>query len=536
MSIGSLSSRSQPTRAWGSVYEHFFGAATWPQVAGRLAVDSFHANVSALAAAVISLFYVGEITTASRFGEICSAVVTEYRSAAPLFTALVLGLFCLVRMYRPLPAGRWQRRVAYIAAACGAGILAHIGSTALFHGDLTRSHILPAWGMMFAFAVATRLSRNFFALRFQVTPRSKSMQSRVEHVLVVGGSGYIGSVLTRLLLKSGYQVRVLDLHMFGTEALDEISEHPALEIMEGDFRNVEDVVRALRGMDAVIHLAAIVGDPACAVDAETTIAVNYEAAKMMATLSRANGISRFLFASTCSVYGATDDVIDEQSELNPVSLYATTKIDAERALLDAADDVFQPTILRLATAYGWSHRPRFDLVANLMSAKAVTDREITVFNGEQWRPFVNTRDIARAFLTALEAPLGKVGAEIFNVGDNSQNYTISQLGQIVGACVPGTVVLEKRNNEDPRNYRVRFDKIQKTLGFKAAVSLEDGIREIVEAVQSGKVEDWKDPIYSNVKKMHDSVLPILKFQPAERARRSQERELQATRQFLRRAA
>jgi nucleoside-diphosphate-sugar epimerase len=269
------------------------------------------------------------------------------------------------------------------------------------------------------------------------------------------------------------------------------------------------------------------------VDEETTIAVNYEAAKMMARLSRAQGISRFVFASTCSVYGATDEIIDEQSELNPVSLYATTKIDAERALLEAVDEIFQPTILRLATAYGWSRRPRFDLVANLLSAKAVTDREISVFNGEQWRPFVNTRDIGRAIVAVLEAPLSKVGGEIFNVGDNSQNYTISELGQIVAAAVPGTKVHEVRNNEDQRNYRVKFDKIQNALDFRATVSLAEGIHEIVHAVRSDRAIDWRDPKYSNLKQMQSTVLKVLKFDLDDQ---ESDLELQATRAFLRKAA
>jgi len=339
-------------------------------------------------------------------------------------------------------------------------------------------------------------------------------------------------VLTRQLLDAGYRVRVLDLLLFGTDSLAEIASHPRLQIVKGDFRNVEDVVRSLRGMDAVVHLAAIVGDPACSVHEQTTIDVNYGAAKMIAQLSRAQGISRFIFASTCSVYGASDVVTDETSGLNPVSLYATTKIDAEKALLETADHVFQPTILRIATAYGWSHRPRFDLVANLLSAKAVADGEITIFNGEQWRPFVNTQDISRSMVMALEAPLEKVGAEVFNVGDESQNFTLGQLGQIVAEAVPGTVVQDVRNDEDPRNYCVNFDKIRDMLGFKASVTLQEGIQEIVEAARKGEVADWRDPIYSNVRHIEASGLKILTFGDEQ----PDIDELQATRRFLSKAA
>ena len=206
-----------------------------------------------------------------------------------------------------------------------------------------------------------------------------------------------------------------------------------------------------------------------------------------------------MFASTCSVYGDSEEIMSEDSPLNPVSLYATTKIDAERALLDAADAGFQPTILRFATAYGWSHRPRFDLVANLFSAQAVTDKKIRVFNGEQWRPFVHTRDIARACVLTLEAPLAKVGGQIFNVGDESQNYTLTQLGQIVAQACPGIEVEAVRNNDDMRNYRVNFAKIHRALGFRASIDLVDGVQEMVDAVVGGHVPNWRDPIYSNSK-------------------------------------
>jgi nucleoside-diphosphate-sugar epimerase len=328
---------------------------------------------------------------------------------------------------------------------------------------------------------------------------------------------------------------VLDLQLFGLDPLNEIMNHKRLEVINGDFRNVEHVVRALRGMDAVVHLAAIVGDPACAIDEETTIAVNYQAAKMMAQMARANGISRFVFASTCSVYGAADasGIINELGALNPVSLYATTKIDAEQALLEAADDVFQPTMLRFGTAYGLSHRPRFDLVANLFSAQAVTEKKISVFNGHYSRPFVHVRDMARACQAVLEAPLHVVGNEVFNVGDETQNYTISELGQMIAELMPGTEVSESRDDSDPRSYRVSFEKIRSKLGFRASIDLADGVREMVEAVRDGKIQNWKDSVYSNQQHMQHTGLKLLQF-PTAKAETSE--EMSATKQFLRKAA
>jgi len=370
----------------------------------------------------------------------------------------------------------------------------------------------------------------YVAQKFRVEPRQRKRKEKIEDILVVGGAGYIGSLTTRQLLQAGFRVRVLDLQLFGIEPLEDIIHHPRLEVMQGDFRNVEDVVQALKGMDAVVHLAAIVGDPACSIDSETTIAVNYAAAKMIAQLSRANGISRFIFASTCSVYGESDQIRTEESDLNPVSLYATTKIDAEKALLETTDDVFQPTILRFATAYGWSHRPRFDLVANLLPAQAVTEKEYRVFNGEQWRPFVHTVDLARSIVMSIQAPLNKVGGEIFNVGDESQNYTLTQLGQIVKNEVPDSNFMEISNDDDPRNYRVNFDKIKRVLGFHASVTLEEGIKEIVRSVQEGKISKWNDPVYSNRQHLEDHGLNVLRFVP-----RAAEEEMPMTTQFLKKA-
>jgi nucleoside-diphosphate-sugar epimerase len=497
----------------------------------RVGVDFVLTCTATLMAAIFYEWQQG--AAAASLSYFAEAVASEFLGGIWLVAPIAMVLFCASKLYKPRPGGKWSFRLLEIAVACGVGVLMHSGGLFFLRGEVGRRSVVAAWAFLFVLVALVRWARVFLAGWFRIESRRPWRQHRVEDVLVVGGAGYIGSVLVRQLLARGYRVRVLDLFLFGDESLQDLARHPRLEQIEGDFRNVEHVVQALRGMDAVVHLAAIVGDPACAVDEQTTIAVNYEAAKMMARVSRAQGISRFVFASTCSVYGASDDIIDEQSELHPVSLYATTKIDAERALLEAVDSVFQPTILRLATAYGWSRRPRFDLVANLLSAKAVTDREITVFNGEQWRPFVNTRDIGRAMIAVLEAPLSKVGGEIFNVGDNTQNYTISELGQIVADAVPGTKVNEVRNEEDPRNYRVKFDKIEQTLNFRAAVSLEEGIQEIVDAVSGDAGIDWRDPQYSNLKQMQDTVLKVLKFEVDDR---EPHLELQATRAFLRRAA
>ncbi len=225
-----------------------------------------------------------------------------------------------------------------------------------------------------------------------------------KHVLVIGGGGYIGSALLPKLLDSGYHVRLLDLLLFGTEPIADVLDHPNLEIVQADFRQVDEVVAAVRGMDTLIHLGAIVGDPACALDEELTIEVNLMATRMIAEVAKGSGVKRFIFASTCSVYGASDEILDERSALNPVSLYARSKIASEKVLRKMADDRFAPVILRFGTIYGLSGRTRFDLVVNLLAAKALIDKQITVFDGDQWRPFVHVDDAAQAVFKVLEAP------------------------------------------------------------------------------------------------------------------------------------
>jgi nucleoside-diphosphate-sugar epimerase len=317
-------------------------------------------------------------------------------------------------------------------------------------------------------------------------------------VLVVGGAGYIGSVLVRKLLKSGARVRVLDSLVYGDAALREVIGHPRLELMVGDCRNISTVVRATQGVDAVVQLAAIVGDPACDQDRTAAVEINYAATQMMAEVMKGNGNAQMVFASSCSVYGCTDEMSSEESPVNPISLYARTKIDSEVALLHSRSDTFHPTILRFATVFGLSPRPRFDLVVNLLAAKTAGGEPITIFNGQQWRPFIHVCDAARSIACVLAAPLSAVSGEIFNVGDEAMNFTLAQLADKIGDIFPEACV-EYVDNSDRRDYRVSFDKILSRLGFHCAHDLEHGVREIKEAVENGKISSYTDPIYHNQK-------------------------------------
>lgn len=257
----------------------------------------------------------------------------------------------------------------------------------------------------------------------------------------------------------------------------------------------------MRHASAVIHLAGLVGDPACAVDHDFTRHANIVATRMAKDVAQSLGIYRFIFASSCSVYGASDRAVREDDELHPVSLYAQTKIDSERELLFSVRDDFFVTVLRFATVFGHSRRPRFDLVANLFAAQALMNGRITVIGPDQWRPFIHARDVARAIVIALEARPQVVQSQIYNVGDDRLNMTIGQLGELVRktAGVYRDVQIDvQRGDQDPRNYRVSFDKIRSHLGFTAEVTLEDGVREVVDQLRTGRYGDFRNPVYSNV--------------------------------------
>lgn len=317
-------------------------------------------------------------------------------------------------------------------------------------------------------------------------------------VLVIGGAGYIGSALVEKLLNSGKHVSVLDAMHYGDEPLARVAGHPNLTLIREDFRHIEVLTRVMSGMGSVIHLGGLVGDPACAVDHDLTVDINVTATKLVGEIAKARGAKRFIFASSCSVYGACDETVDETSRFNPQSLYARSKV-ASEALLGALDsDDFAVTCLRFATVYGISGRTRFDLVANLLCAKAVRDGIITVFGADQWRPFVHVDDVARAIVMTLAAPVDRVAGEVFNVGSDAQNYTLGELATLINAQVPEARIVSDSTNIDRRNYHVSFAKIRTQLGFEPAWTLERGIAQVVAVVRSNAVGHYSLPTYSNV--------------------------------------
>jgi nucleoside-diphosphate-sugar epimerase len=316
-------------------------------------------------------------------------------------------------------------------------------------------------------------------------------------VAVTGGAGYVGSVVVRELLARGHRVRVLDNYLYGDAALGEVRGHPGLETIEGDIRRREDLDRALTGAWGVLHLAGLVGDPACALDPALTLAVNQHSTTTVAEACLAHGVERVLFASTCSVYGAAGEGwLDEEAATVPVSLYAETNLRAEDILRARLAGGPALALLRFATIFGLSPRMRFDLVVNLLAARALATGALEVHGGEQWRPQVHVHDVARALCLGLEQPAERA-AGVMNVGSNDLNLRIHALAERVAACFPGTR-LTVRDVRDPRSYRVAFDRLRERWGFRPEHDLEGGVREVAAFLRARGV-DPEEPRFHNVR-------------------------------------
>jgi nucleoside-diphosphate-sugar epimerase len=360
--------------------------------------------------------------------------------------------------------------------------------------------VIILWAMLVAGPVT--LARLLLGLRFS---KHKDLKALVLHsrgpVLVIGGAGYIGSHTVDLLLKEGKKVRVLDRLMYGVDPLKGFLGNSNFELIEGDATDITKLTFAMRDASAVVHLAGLVGDPACAVDRELTRHTNIIATRMAKDVAQSLGVRRFIFASSCSVYGVSEKEVNELDELNPVSLYAQTKIDSERELLHSVRDDFFVTVLRFATVFGHSRRPRFDLVGNLFTAQAMTNGLITVIGPDQWRPFVHVRDLARAILMVLNAPAAIAQGQTFNVGDKRLNLKIMQFAEVVKSVTGkyrDVAISVRGDQSDRRNYAVSFQKIHTTIGFTCETLIEAGIQEMVDNFLNSKYNDYQQAIYSNV--------------------------------------
>jgi nucleoside-diphosphate-sugar epimerase len=318
-------------------------------------------------------------------------------------------------------------------------------------------------------------------------------------VLVIGGAGYIGLAVTRELLSSGYEVTILDSLIHGTDHLAFLRDIPGVKLIQDDIRHIKQLNRVIGGQQAVIVLAALVGQPACDKNPLDALEVNYLATLAIVESCRKQGISRLVFASTDSCYGAREgEKLDELSTLAPVSLYAELKAEVEERILSLPKTQgFSPVVLRLATVYGMSPRPRFDLAVNLLVREITLKGQAKIFSGEQWRPLVHVSDVARAFRLALDAPANLVDHQVFNVGSDEQNIKFRDLGDLLLRLGPEATVTYEPADPDLRDYFVNFGKIKKILGFEPSLSILEGMSEIASSLKKGFPSDPYDPKWRN---------------------------------------
>jgi len=318
-------------------------------------------------------------------------------------------------------------------------------------------------------------------------------------VIIFGGAGYLGGVLSSRLLDEGHQVTVFDNLRFGRTAVDPLEKNPAYKLIVGDIRDISAVSSAIKGQEAVLLLAALVGEAACDKDPDETVAINYLATMNVAKCAAYYGIRRFIFTSTDSCYGAQENVfLTEDSPLAPISLYAELKAKVEEELFSQNFPTdFKPTILRLATLYGLAPRMRFDLVINLLTREALVGSGAKIFSGEQWRPLVHVRDAAKAFALALTAAEENVAGRVFNVGSNGQNIQFKDLAGLIFGILPEARIETIPQPPDLRDYHVCFDRISHDLGFNPDYTVAQGIVEIKEALLDGSLGDPYSQLYRN---------------------------------------
>jgi nucleoside-diphosphate-sugar epimerase len=312
-------------------------------------------------------------------------------------------------------------------------------------------------------------------------------------VAVTGGAGYVGCALVQELRADGHEVVILDSLLHGQRGPAELLEREGATLLVGDVRDADARARLLDGADALVHLAAIVGDPACAQVPELSEDINVNASR--ALIADASGVRRLVFASTCSNYGRMSDpnvALDETAPLRPVSLYARQKVQIESELPANA------TGLRFATVYGVSPRMRFDLTVNEFTRDIWARRPLEVFGEQFWRPYVHVRDAGRAIALVLGAPEDAVAGRVFNVGHSDENYTKRQLVEQIVERVGYDDVRYVHRDEDPRDYRVSFERIAGELGFVPLMRVPDGIGEVVEGLEAQRFGDPFSPAHSNL--------------------------------------
>jgi len=320
------------------------------------------------------------------------------------------------------------------------------------------------------------------------------------HVLVVGGAGYIGSVLTSHLIKKDWRVRVVDKMLYEKETLKEFTGNENFSLIEKDICDLSVQVEAIKNIDCVVFLAEIVGDPSCSVKPEDALKTNYLAVSSMASLCSHMNINRFIYTSSCSVYGSnkkSNNLLEEDSTLNPTSHYARIKTMSEKALFSQSNTFFSPTILRLATVCGPSLRHRFDLVVNTFARNAFFNKEINVHGGDQSRPNVHVDDVANAIIKIIDSPLEKVEKQIFNLCNESQNFSIIEIAKMTQSIFPKCKIITDDNVDDLRDYRVSSKKIKNKINFEANKTIIDVLNAFKKIFEKEKNFDAYQKKFSN---------------------------------------
>jgi len=317
------------------------------------------------------------------------------------------------------------------------------------------------------------------------------MKSEKELVAVTGGAGYIGSTLCRDLLLTGkYRIRIIDSLIYGGAAIKNLINHPDIELIKIDIRKSDELLGYIKDCRHIIHLAALVGDKLCDKNPVSAVEINYKSTTRLIDNALRCGVEKFIFASTSSNYGIMDCSMtaDEKSDLNPVSLYAETKVDAEKYLMKCTEKKFCPVLLRFASAFGISGRTRFDLSVNSFTYEALRDNKIIVFASNTWRPYIHVSDMCRAIIAALEKEELSVKNEVFNVGSNSMNFQKIYIARAIQKILTDVKVdfIEKK---DDRSYKLDFSKIKKVMNYDNTRSLEAGIIELIKIIGAGFISE-----------------------------------------------
>ena len=349
-----------------------------------------------------------------------------------------------------------------------------------------------------------RQQKNGLSTLKKVDSVKNLIKMETKKVLVTGGAGYVGSPLVPRLLKNGYKVTVLDTFWFWDSVKEYekalgVENNPNIKIIKGDLRNKQDVKASLKNVDSVIHLACISNDPSSELDKNFTHSVNYEGQINLIDLSKEEGVKRFVYASTSSVYGVKKEKnVTEELELEPLTQYSRLKVEIEHYLLYRLEGSFKGAVIRPSTVCGYSPRQRLDVVINIITNLAVNKGKITVFGGTQLRPNIHIKDMVRLYELLLEAPLDKINGKIYNAG--YENLKVLEIANLVKEIV-GNVEVEVQESDDPRSYHVCSDKIRNELGFEAKNSVKEAIIELKQAFGNGLLKDTDNDKYYNVKRM-----------------------------------